>query len=122
MKKEFAQGTTEYLLIFAAALIIVGVAIYYASRSPSYPPVSATSGVNDNEIRIQVEIGSIPEGEWAYSVATVEGSPYTWTTGSVELASPYVSLGTYASGTYYVSLKHVVRGHIYFYDQTVTIL
>jgi len=120
MKKEFAQGATEYLLIFAAVLIIVGIAVYYLGRSPSYPPVSATSGVSDNEIRITVDVGSIPEGEWAYSVATVEGS-YDWTTGSVELASPYVSLGTYVSGTYYVSLKHVVRGHLYFYDQAVAI-
>ncbi|GAH94656.1 unnamed protein product, partial [marine sediment metagenome] len=50
-----------------------------------------------------------------------EGSPYTWTTGDVELASPYVSLGTYASGTYYVSLKHIDSDHIYFYDQAVAI-
>jgi len=120
MKKEFAQGATEYLLIFSAALIITGVAVYYIGRSPSYPPISATTGVSDNEIRINVEIGSIPEGEWAYSVGTVKGT-YVWTTGSEELKAPYVSLGTYASGTYYVSLKHAERGHLYFYDQAVAI-
>ncbi|MFQ6129281.1 MAG: hypothetical protein ACE5OT_00525 [Candidatus Hadarchaeaceae archaeon] len=120
MKKGFAQGTTEYLLIFAAALIIVGVAVYYTGRSPSYPPISASTDVSDNEIIIKVEVGSIPENEWAYSVSMVKGS-YDWTTGSVELKSPYVSLGTYASGTYYVSLKHVKRGHLYFYDQAVAI-
>ena len=120
MKKEFAQGSTEYLLIFSAVLIIVGVAVYYVSRSPSYPPISAATDVDDNEIRINVEIGSIPEDEWAYSVSTVEGS-YDWTTESVELEAPYVSLGTYASGTWYVSLKHAKRGHLYFYDQAVTV-
>lgn len=120
MKKELAQGATEYLLIFAVVLIIVGVAVYYAHRSPSYPLISATTDVSDNEIRIKVEIGSIPGGEWAYSVTTVKGS-YDWTTGSVELEAPYVSLGTYASGTWYVSLKHVDRGHLYFYDQAVPI-
>jgi len=121
MKRESAQGATEYLLIFSAALIITGVAVYYVGRSPSYPPISATADVSDNEIMIKVEIGSIPEGEWAYSVSTVKGSPYDWTTGDVELASPYVSLGKYASGTWYVSLKHAKRGHFYFYDQAVAI-
>ncbi|GAI38696.1 unnamed protein product [marine sediment metagenome] len=121
MKKEFAQGATEYLLIFATVLIIVGAAVYYVSRPSGFPSISATFDVSDNEIRIKVDVGSIPEGEWAYSVSTVEGSPYTWTTGDVELASPYVSLGTYASGTYYVSLKHIDSDHIYFYDQAVAI-
>jgi len=120
MKKEFAQGATEYLLIFATVLIIVGVAVYYVSRPTGFPSISATFDVSDNEIRIKVDVGSIPEGEWAYSVSSTEGSPYTWTTGDVELASPYVSLGTYAADTYYVSLKHVDSAHFYFNDQTIT--
>ena len=120
MKRESAQGATEYLLIFSAALIITGVAVYYVGRSPSYPPISAATDVSDNEIRIKVDIGSILEGEWAYSVSTVKGT-YVWTTGTVELKAPYVSLGTYASGTWYVSLKHAKRGHFYFYDQAVAI-
>lgn len=120
MKKEFAQGATEYLLIFAAALIIVGAAVYYVSRPTGFPSISATFDVIDNEIMIRVDVGSIPEGEWAYSVSTVEGS-YDWTTGEVELKSPYASLGEKTSGTYYVSLKHIDSDHIYFYDQAVAI-
>ncbi|TKJ26317.1 MAG: hypothetical protein CEE41_02465 [Hadesarchaea archaeon B3_Hades] len=121
MKKEFGQGATEYLLIFAAVLIIVGAAVYYVSRSSGFPSISATFDVSDNEIRIKVDVGSIPEGEWAYSVSTAKGSPYTWTTGNEVLDSPYVSLGTYLAGTYYVSLKHSDSDHIYFYDQAVAI-
>ena len=120
MKKEFAQGATEYLLIFAAVLIIVGAAVYYVSRPSGFPSISATFDVSDNEIRIRVDGGSIPEGEWAYSVSTVEGS-YDWTAGNEVLDSPYVSLGTYLAGTYYVSLKHTDSNHIYFYDQAVAI-
>lgn len=120
MKKEFAQGATEYLLIFAAALIIVGAAVYYVSRPTGFPSISATFDVSDNEIRIRVDGGSIPEGEWAYSVSTTEGS-YDWTTGDVELKSPYVSLGKKTSGTYYVSLKHIDSDYVYFYDQAVAI-
>jgi len=88
---------------------------------PGYPAIGATSAKHgDNEIRINVVAGSLPAGEWAYSVSSTEGS-YSWITGTSELAAPYVSLGTYASGTYYVSLRHNDSGHIYFYDQTITI-
>ncbi len=120
MKKEFAQGATEYLLIFATVLIIVGAAVYYVSRPSGFPSISATFDVSDNEIRIKVDVGSIPDGEWAYSVSTVKGS-YDWTAGNEVLDSPYVSLGTYLAGTYYVSLKHTDSNHIYFYDQAVAI-
>ena len=88
---------------------------------PGYPAISATSvKVGDNEIRINVTTGSIPAGEWAYSISSTEGS-YSWIQGTEELDAPYVSLGTYAAGTYYVSLKHIYSGHVYFWDQTITI-
>ena len=91
-----------------------------APPQPTYPAISATSAkYGDNEIRINVLSGSIPALEWAYSVSTVEGS-YSWIQGTEELDAPYVSLGTYAPRTYYVSLKHIDSGHIYFYDQTIT--
>ncbi|GAI34203.1 unnamed protein product [marine sediment metagenome] len=116
------QGATEYLLMLAAVLVIVAIAVYYVTTAGAgYPAISATSAKVDNAIRINVTTGSIPTGEWAYSVSSTEGSPYTWTTGEVELTSPYVSLGTYASGTYYVSLKHVDSAHFYFNDQPQTV-
>jgi len=120
---EKGQGATEYLLMLAAVLVIVAIAVYYVTTAGAgYPAISATSAkVGDNEIRINVSTGSIPANEWAYSVSLTEGSPYDWTTGTLELKSPYVTLGTYASGSYFVSLKHVDSGHLYFYDQPQTV-
>ena len=116
------QGATEYLLMLAAVLVIVAIAVYYVTTAGAgYPAISATQAKSgDNEIRINVTTGSIPTGEWAYSVSTTEGT-YDWTTGDVELASPYVILGTYAAETYYVSLKHIDSAHFYFNDRTITI-
>lgn len=118
---EKGQGATEYLLMLAAVLVIVAIAVYYVTTAGAgYPAISATSAKHgDNEIRINVSTGSIPANEWAYSVSSTEGS-YSWTTGTEILDAPYVSLGTKAAGTYYVSLKHVDSGHLYFYDQTQT--
>ena len=120
---EKGQGATEYLLMLAAVLVIVAIAVYYVTTAGAgYPAISATAvKYGDNTIRIDVSTGSIPANEWAYSVSSTEGSPYDWTTGDVELASPYVILDTYASGTYYVSLKHIDSGHFYFSDRTITI-
>ena len=121
MKGCKGQGATEYLLMLAAVLVIVAVAVYYVSTTGGYPAVSASAAkYGDNEIRINVSTGSIPAGDWAYSVSTTEGQ-YSWTTGSEVLDSPYVSLGTYSADNYYVSLKHVPTGHIYFNDQKITI-
>ncbi|MFQ6129282.1 MAG: class III signal peptide-containing protein [Candidatus Hadarchaeaceae archaeon] len=119
---EKGQGATEYLLMLAAVLVIVAIAVYYVTTAGAgYPAISAISAKHgDNEIRINVSTGSIPANEWAYSISSTEGS-YSWTTGTVELKAPYVSLGEQSSGTYYVSLKHVDSGHLYFYDQTITI-
>jgi len=119
---EKGQGATEYLLMLAAVLVIVAIAVYYVTTAGAgYPAISATSAkYGDNTIRINVSTGSIPANEWAYSVSSTEGT-YDWTTGTSELASPYVTLGTYASGSYYVSLKHVDSGHLYFYDQPQTV-
>jgi len=118
---EKGQGATEYLLMLAAVLVIVAIAVYYVTTAGAgYPAISATSAkYGDNTIRINVSTGSIPANEWAYSISSTEGS-YSWTTGTVELKSPYVSLGSKASGTWFVSLKHVDSGHLYFYDQTIT--
>jgi len=118
---EKGQGATEYLLMLAAVLVIVAIAVYYVTTAGAgYPAISATSAkYGDNTIRINVSTGSIPANEWAYSISSTEGS-YTWTTGTSELKSPYVSLGSKASGTWFVSLKHVDSGHLYFYDQPIT--
>ncbi len=118
---EKGQGATEYLLMLAAVLVIVAIAVYYVTTAGAgYPAIAATSAKVDNAIRINVTTGSIPTGEWAYSVSSTEGS-YSWMNGTEILHAPYVSLGTYAAGTYYVSLRHVDTGHFYFWDQTITI-
>ena len=118
---EKGQGATEYLLMLAAVLVIVAIAVYYVTTAGAgFPAITATSvKQGDNEIRINVTTGSIPTGEWAHSVSSTEGS-YSWTDGTEILDAPYVSLGTYAAGTYYVSLRHNDSGHLYFYDQTLT--
>ncbi len=119
VEKSSGQSATEYLLILAAVLVVVAVAAYYIAKGPSFPPISATATNADNEIRVNIDTGSIPADDWQYSVSTVYGA-YDWKNKEVELKTPYVSLGTYSPDTYYVSLKHQ-SGHIYFSDQTITI-
>jgi len=118
--KECGQSANEYMLILAAALVVVAVAAYYVTKGPSFPPLSATATNADNEIRVNIDTGSISAGDWQYSVNTIYGT-YDWKNEDVKLNAPYVSLGTYPPDTYYVSLKHQPSGHIYFSDQTITI-
>ena len=122
--RERGQGATEYLLMLAAVLVIVAVAIYYVTRAGGYPAISMNAeAVGDNLIRLDVLSGSIAAGQWAYSVSTTSGSDYNWVTGTVALAAPSTSLGaSYAHGTYYVNVKHINTGHIYFSsDQVLTL-
>jgi len=116
------QGATEYLLMLAAVLVIVAIAVYYVTSTGGYPPVAATAvKYGDDTIRINVETGSIPAGDWEYSVSTTSGT-YTWTEGTSELKAPNFVLGTtYPTENYYVSLKHKPSGHIYFADTKITI-
>ena len=115
------QGATEYLLMLAAVLVIVAIAVYYVTTTGGYPAVAAVPVDYDNSIRINVETGSIPTGDWQYSIRATEGD-YVWEDGTEKLDAPYVNIGTGQSGTtYYVSLKHKPSGHIYFADRTVTI-
>lgn len=115
------QGATEYLLMLAAVLVIVAIAVYYVTTTGGYPAVAVAPVDYDSSIRINVETGSIPAGDWQYSVSTTEGS-YSWTDGIEKLDAPYVTIATNQdTGTYYVSLRHKPSGHIYFADRTVTI-
>ncbi len=115
------QGATEYLLMLAAVLVIVAIAVYYVTSTGGYPAVAVTAVKSgDDTIRIKVETGSIPLGDWQYSVSDTSEN-YNWTDGTVELKAPYASLGTYATGNHYVSLKHTPSGHIYFSDTKITI-
>jgi hypothetical protein len=114
-------------VVAAIIVIIIAVAVggaYVATRGRvGYPQmsVSASVGRSSNEIWIYVlSLSSIPSGEWAYSVSATMGS-YSWVAGAEPLDAPSVSLGTYAAGTWYVSLKHVPSGHVYFADKLVTI-
>ncbi len=87
---------------------------------PSPTLVAASPVVSNGTIRINVLTGSIPSDDWDYSVSSTEGI-YSWTTGTEQLDSPYVTLGTFAQGTYYVSLRYKPSGRIYFADTPVTI-
>ena len=114
-----SQGTTEYMLILAVVLIVAAVAIYFVTR-PSFPAIAAMEAKADNIVIIEVATGSIAAGEWQYSVSGASGS-YNWADGGEALDSPSVSLGAYATGAWYVSLKHKASGHVYFSDRRVII-
>ncbi|MDH5443329.1 MAG: class III signal peptide-containing protein [Hadesarchaea archaeon] len=115
------QGATEYLLMLAAVLVIVAIAVYYVTSTGGYPAVAVTAvKYGDDTIRINVDTGSIPAGDWQYIVSNTPGSD-NWTDGTVELKAPYFSLGTKTTDNYYVSLKHKPSGHIYFSDTKITI-
>lgn len=88
--------------------------------TPGPPALTAHPMVDENTIRINVVAGSIPAGDWQYSVSSAPWS-YSWTDGTEALDASYVSLGTYATGTWYVSLRHKVSDHIYFANRLVTI-
>jgi hypothetical protein len=123
------QGATEYLLMLAAVLVIVAIAIYYVTSTGGYPAVAVTaSALADGDIvGLTVTTGSIPAGDWAYVVdqnpTADDANAWRTTTmdGSVALAPPTVRLENTAAGTWYVSLKHLPSGHIYFSNQAVTI-
>jgi len=106
------QVVTVYIIhkpngekIFASSTVAV--------QEGGYPAISAVVATSDNQISITVLSGSIPAGQWAYSVSSEAGS-YNWITGTQALSAPSVSLGTYAYGTWYVNVKHIGTGHIYF--------
>lgn len=119
------KGVSSILVVVIAIVIIVATAagsVYVVTRGDGYPypTVVATAGGSDNEIRIDVFKGSIAAGEWQYSVSSTSGS-YSWTTGAESLNAPSVSLGTYAVGTWYVSLRHKDSQYVYFADSQMTI-
>ena len=119
--KVKGQGATEYLLMLAAVLIIVAVAIYYVTRAGGYPVVAVTAANSENMVRLNVETGEIAAGEWQYCVKNTSGTPYSWVDGPQALKAPWVDLGPYAAGTWYISLRHKGSGHIYFADRAITI-
>ena len=92
-------------------------------QATSYPVLVAYPRVDENTLFINVTSGAIPAGDWQYSVSSTSGS-YSWVTGTEELSSPYVTLGTFTQGIYYVSLRFIHPipiGHIYFADVEVII-
>ena len=115
------KGITPLIIVAIVAVVVVvaGVGIYAATRG-GYPEISAVPTESISHIITEVANGSIPANEWEYSISSTSGS-YTWTTGTVELAAPYVDLGTKSIGTWYVSLRHKASGHIYFADVAVII-
>lgn len=108
-------------ILWGSLSYMYGYSLYSSEQGASaYPALSATAWAYDNEIKIYVYSGSVTAGAWQYSVSTTYGS-YTWVDGTVELKASYVSLGTYTTDNYYVSLKHKTSGHIYFSNLTVSI-
>ncbi len=93
---------------------------YYELQAPPSPVLFAIPAASDSTIRIYVQTGSLSASEWEYSVSQTEGS-YSWVTGTEELSSPHVTLGTFTQGVYYVSLRHIPTGHIFFTDVEVII-
>lgn len=122
------KGVSSIVIIAIAMVIAAAAGGMYittriATRGGGYPNVSILSivaGDFGSEIRIYVKSGFIPAGEWAYSVSATRGS-YNWIMGAEPWAPSSVDLGTYPLGTYYVSLKHVASGHVYFVDEPVTL-
>ncbi len=134
------QGATEYLLILSAVLVISASAVYYVTQVGGFPLVGATAVTEGDEVRIHVQTGSIPPGEWEVLVEDEDGNDAfvtdgleprevedeatdSWRKGNTELAPPYVVLGEYTGGdeaTFYVSLRHGDSGHVYF-TQSVTL-
>lgn len=78
--------------------------------------------VYDNEIRLVHSGGDYLEaGKWEYSISTTSGN-YSWVDLPGELIpSNYLSLGTYAPGTYYVSFRNKLNVDIGDFDYPVTV-
>jgi len=125
------RGVSSAIVIAIVAIIVivaVGIGLYVGtrggeeSRARGYPAISMNvEASGGNQIIIRVLSGSIAAGEWAYSVSATEGA-YNWVTGTEALIAPTVSLGTYAAGTWYVNVKHIDSGNIYFTtDQVVSL-
>lgn len=129
-ERKSSQSATEYLLIIAVVLVVVGVAVFYVRSGANFPPLGslpvrgdeAAVGASDNDdIVIKVTSESIVSEEWQYSVSTTKGS-YDWDDGTEKLEAPGVIVEENKSpGVYYVSLKHKDSGHIYFSDKPIEI-
>lgn len=129
MEKESFAPKYKKIIAVVAIIIIAVLAIallprimYSETKAGGYPAVSLNvEAVGDNQIRLDVLAGSIAAGQWAYSVSTTVGT-YNWVTATVALIAPSVSLGSYPPGTYYVNVKQIPTGHVYFsYDQSITV-
>jgi hypothetical protein len=119
---ERGQGTTEYLLILAIALIIAAIAIFYIyASSPRKPLVTmyAAYDIHDGSIDIVVQSGTILSKDWKWRILNPDGSENEgWTDATVDLdprhspielkelgTSPIV--GTYTVQVYYEPTKSI---------------
>jgi hypothetical protein len=67
LMKRRGQGTTEYLLMFAAVIIIVAVAVYYVTVIGSKNiSASAKLKTNDNTVWLRGESGSSVIAGWSF--------------------------------------------------------
>lgn len=124
-KRMEEKGVSSITVITIGVVVVAAAAscIYIATRGGGYPRVSILSivaGDFGSEIRVYVNSGFIPAGEWAYSVSATKGS-YNWVIGTEPWTPGSVDLGTYPFGTYYIILKHLPSGHVYFADKPVTL-
>lgn len=65
--KKYGQGTTEYLLMLAAVIIIVAIAVYYVTVIGS-KTISASAKLrdNDNTVWLRGESGSSIIAGWSF--------------------------------------------------------
>jgi hypothetical protein len=125
MKKlRKGQGTTEYLFILAAVLIIAAIAVYHVSTTAGAPPLGAHVIREDNTIVLKITTTGpeIPSIDWEYSITTTEGTR-SWTGGVKAIGAQIekVQLAEESSGLYYVSIRHVPTGHEWIQDKTIEI-
>lgn len=113
------KGVSSIVVIAIIIIVAVAASSVYVIICGGYPVISVTVQSVDNEIRIYVSEGYIAAGEWAYSVSVAESS-YSWTTGTEALDAPKVLIAAnLAVGTYYVNIKHLDSGHVYFTSNRV---
>lgn len=141
-KNRKGQGSTEYLLILAAVLVVVGFGVYYVTQVGNYPPLGVVPHVDQDtgSVWLYQTKGEAPAGGWeveleidSSSVASVTEPSYmdgdfaagssVTATGNVKLDNN-LKIATITGNTSPVDvnviLRHIESDHTYLND-TVTV-